>query len=328
MPKCIICNRAFVNNTFLETHSQTHIATPFIKWVGGKTQILPSVLETFPQLTGKTYYEPFLGGGAILFGLLASANKAAHIIAADVNEALIYSYINIRDNVNSVITSLQTLKTDFEAASKHTVDTPNRKPHTPIDAATCAESYYYWIRQQYNSLTDYKSPQASAYFIFLNKTCFRGVYRMGPNGFNVPYGHYNNPGIFDTIELSTVSVAIKNVIFLCQTWETTLTAALSKKNCFIYMDPPYVPETATSFVGYTADGFSSEEHEKLFTFCKELIRQGIPFVMSNSDVPLIHSALGKRTSISTIDCKRSINSKKPGSRTNEVLIKYIPTVTY
>lgn len=323
MPKCIICNRTFINNTFLETHLHIHTATPFIKWVGGKTQILSSVLETFPQLNGKTYYEPFLGGGAVLFGLLASANKPAHIIAADVNETLIYSYINIRDNIDTVISYLGLLKKEFETASENTVDTPNRKPLTLTDAKTCAESYYYWIRQQYNTLTDYKSPQASAYFIFLNKTCFRGVYRMGPNGFNVPYGHYNNPAIFNTVELRTVSAAIKSVTFLCQPWQTTFAAALSKKNCFIYMDPPYVPETATSFVGYTADGFSSDEHDKLFTVCKELIRQNIPFVMSNSDVPLIHSTLGKYTTITTINCKRSINSKKPDARTNEVLIKYL-----
>lgn len=323
MPKCIICNRSFINNTFLQAHLQTHIATPFIKWVGGKTQILATVLKTFPTLTGKTYYEPFLGGGSVLFGLLASTNKPANIIAADVNESLVYCYINIRDHVQSVILNLELLKTEFDAASKNTIETPNRKPHTCAEAKTCAESYYYWIRQQYNSLTDYKSPLASAYFIFLNKTCFRGVYRMGPNGFNVPYGHYNNPGIFDPVELRTVSVAIKPVTFLCQPWQTTLSAALSKKNCFIYMDPPYVPETATSFVGYTADGFSSEDHDQLFTACKEFIRQNIPFVMSNADVPLIHSTFNKRVTISTINCKRSINSKKPDARTNEVLIQYL-----
>lgn len=323
MPKCIICNRTFINNTFLEVHSRTHIATPFIKWVGGKTQILSSVLETFPELTGKTYYEPFLGGGAVLFGLLASSNKPAHIIAADVNEALIYCYINIRDHIDKVISNLELLKKEFDTALQHTIETPNRKPTTFAEAITCAESYYYWIRQQYNSLTDYTTPLASAYFIFLNKTCFRGVYRMGPNGFNVPYGHYNNPSIFNPVELRTVSAVIKPVTFLCQTWQTTLAAALSKKNCFIYMDPPYVPETATSFVGYTIDGFSSEDHEQLFTVCKEFIRQRIPFVMSNSDVPLIHSTFNKHVTISTINCKRSINSKKPDARTNEVIIKYL-----
>ena len=324
MPKCIICNRTFINNTFLENHIQSHPrAAPFIKWVGGKTQILTAVLETFPSLNGKTYYEPFLGGGSVLFGLLASTNKPANIIVSDINEALIHCYINIRDNIEDVIRHLDTLKTKFEAASENTIETPNRKPQTIQEATTCAESYYYWIRQQYNSLDNYTTVQATAYFIFLNKTCFRGVYRMGPNGFNVPYGHYNNPGIFDPVELRIVSAAIKSVTFLCQPYTDILAAALSKKNCFIYMDPPYLPETATSFVGYTADGFSSEDHERLFTCCKELIRQKIPFVMSNSDVPLIHSTLGSRTTIAQINCKRSINSKKPNARTNEVLIRYL-----
>ena len=319
--RCTQCNKSFISRIYLEKHCATHHvtvkATPFLKWVGGKTQILSEVLAKFPERID-TYYEPFLGGGSVLFGLLSRTCKPAHIIASDINEALIYSYINIRDHCEEVIQALTILKEELETASARAFESVNRKPETKQDALEAAETYYYYIRQQYNQLADYKTVQATAYFIFLNKTCFRGVYREGPRGFNVPFGHYKNPKIFDVGELRSIAAAIHNVSFVCRSWDDTL--QLVERDSFIYLDPPYAPETATSFVGYTADGFSGEDHTRLFESCKKLRDKNVQFVMSNSDVPAVRDAFADGFEISTIDCRRSINSKKPDARTMEVLV--------
>ena len=268
------------------------------------------------------YHELFLGGGSILFALLkniADTNIIVNkkIYAYDLNETLINMYKNIQKNPKEILIKITKIITEYYDIKGKEI---NRKPKTLDDAKTSQESYYYWIRSEFNKLNqeDKNKPIGSAYFIFLNKTCFRGVYREGPNGFNVPFGHYKTPEIINEEHLNRISELIKDVIFTHSDFEESFENIKNKD--FVYLDPPYVPENATSFVGYTADGFNLEKHEKLFNLCKDY-----NFVMSNSDVKLVNESFAdkEKYDIKIISCKRSINSKKPGSKTNEVIIKSI-----
>ena len=164
------------------------------------------------------------------------------------------------------------------------------------------------------------SCNGSAIFIFLNKTCFRGMFREGPNGYNVPYGNYSKPEIVNKKHLLRISKLIKNVNFTHMDFSESIKNVKTKD--FVYLDPPYAPETKTSFVGYTKKGFDIELHDNLFKKCNELKDKKIKFLLSNANVELVQNAFPKeKFTIKIIVCKRSINSKKPGSKTEEVLIK-------
>lgn len=296
---------------------------PVLKWVGGKTQIIENIMELFPKEINN-YYEPFVGGGSVLFTLLSyikCGKITIHekIYASDLNVNLIYLYKNIQQYPNELIKCVKMLT---EEASKCTGEVVNRDAKTFEEAQTSCESYYYWIRKQFNTLNtnEKKTLHASAMLIYMNKTCFRGVYREGPKGFNVPFGHYKNPTIIDETHILAVSELIKDVVFT----QCSFIDALVKveKEDFIYMDPPYAPEKATSFVGYTSDGFSLEQHETLFRLCGIMKEKGVKFLMSNADVDLIKKAFPIPTYIvRIIECRRAINAKKPDAKTNEVLIE-------
>lgn len=291
---------------------------PIIKWIGGKTQIIDTVIENFPNEINN-YHELFLGGGSVLIAVLQNVQKNkikinGTINAYDINETLINMYKNIQNNSEQVIIEINKIITIYNNIENISI---NRKPITILESKTSQESYYYWIRIQFNKLTQEQKNTflGSAYFIFLNKTCFRGVYREGPKGFNVPFGHYKNPEIINEEHIKRISKLIKNVKFNCSSFEQTFNKI--DKNDFIYLDPPYAPENNKSFVGYTSLGFTLEQHNLLFSLCKKF-----KFLMSNADVELVkNSFLDTLYTIKIISCKRSINSKKPGSKTNEVLIK-------
>jgi len=157
-------------------------------------------------------------------------------------------------------------------------------------------------------------------FIFLNKTCFRGIFRVGPNGFNVPYGNYNNPEIINKKHLDEIHELIQNVIFECSDFNITLNNI--EQNDYVYLDPPYAPETETSFVGYTANGFNIENHNNLFNLIHKLTETDIKLMLSNSDVSLVRDNFkNDKYNITSILCKRTINSKNPDSKVKEVIIK-------
>jgi DNA adenine methylase len=161
-------------------------------------------------------------------------------------------------------------------------------------------------------------------FIFLNKTCFRGVFRVGPNGFNVPYGHYKNPEIINKEHLEEIADLIQNVIFECCDFTTSLTRI--EPNDFVYLDPPYAPETSNSFVGYTENGFNIENHNNLFKLIHNLTDTNKKIMLSNADVDLVREnfcncAKNEKYSTLSILCKRSINSKNPDAKAKEVIIK-------
>jgi DNA adenine methylase len=300
----------------------TQTAKPILKWVGGKTQILDSVLSLFPKEINN-YYEPFVGGGSVLLGLLSCIKEGTvklkgRIYASDLNENLIAVYKNVQEKPREIVKEVHKLVEQF---SKCTNKEVNRKAATLQEALTSHESYYFWIRSQFNSLkgADKLTPTASAMFIFLNKTCFRGLYREGPNGFNVPYGNYKTPTIIEPMHIMEISKLISGVEFSVKTFSDALSSATHGD--FVYMDPPYAPESETSFVGYTADGFGLDDHKTLFKLCDKLNNDGVKILMSNADVDLVKNAFSSAVyKTETISCRRAINSKKPDAKTLEVLI--------
>ena len=298
------------------------VPKPILKWVGGKTQILSKLLSTFPKEM-QNYHEVFLGGGSVLLALLTYQKEGlikikGDIYASDLNEVLIGVYKNIQSNHIELYNQIQVLITKYSSCGDGEV---NRQPATEQEALIAKENYYYWIRTRYNSLTNSEkvSVRGSAMFVFLNKTCFRGLFREGPRGFNVPYGNYKNPEVINRQHLEEVHSLIQNVIFTACDFVDSL--AKVRENDFVYLDPPYAPENAKSFVGYTSGGFDIEKHKSLFEIINKLAVQQKKVMLSNADVELVRSSfVAEHFTRETILCKRAINSKNPESKTNEVLI--------
>ncbi len=298
-----------------------HVPKPILKWVGGKTQIIDKLITEFP-VEINNYREVFLGGGSVLLTLLSYIKNGiikiqGNIYAYDLNEPLIYTYKNIQMNHTELYDILQTIIKDFNECGNGEII---RTPSNIAEAKIAKENYYYWIRSEYNKLTDKKSILGSAMFIFLNKTCFRGVFRVGPRGFNVPYGHYNNPEIINKKHLEEIHNLIKNVVFECRDFQVSL--PIVEHNDFVYLDPPYAPETDTSFVGYTKNGFNIENHNNLFRLIHILTDTNIKVLLSNADTCLVRENFtNEKYSTLSILCKRSINSKNPDAKAKEVIIK-------
>jgi DNA adenine methylase len=297
-----------------------HTPKPILKWVGGKTQIIDKLIADFP-VEINNYREIFLGGGSVLFTLLSYVKCGVikihgNIYAYDLNEPLIYVYKNIQTDHIKLYDTLQTIITEYNECGNGAI---NRTPANIEEAKTAKESFYYWIRSEYNKLylTDKKGILGSAMFIFLNKTCFRGLFRVGPKGFNVPYGHYKNPEVINKVHLAEIHALIQNVIFECCDFSTSL--ARVELNDFVYMDPPYAPETDTSFVGYTENGFGVEKHTQLFTL---IHNTNAKIMLSNADVSLVRKNFtNEKYNTLSILCKRSIHSKNPDAMAKEVIIK-------
>jgi DNA adenine methylase len=312
----------------------TKTTKPILKWVGGKTQILDKLLVEFPPEMNN-YHEIFLGGGSVLLALLIYIKKGnikvnGKICAYDINEPLIYLYKNIQSVPNELYTEIQQIIHEFNECPITGI--VNRTPVNIVDAMQTKENYYYWTRNKYNKLSSIEknSINGSAIFVFLNKTCFRGIFRLGPNGFNVPYGHNKNPEIINLAHLIEMHLLVQGVVFECCDFTTSLSNI--EKDDFIYMDPPYSKETNTSFVGYTENGFNIETQMNLFGLLHNLSNDGKNFILSNADVSLVRDSFTndeksnepntkKKYNIISILCKRRVNSKNPGSTTQEVIIK-------
>lgn len=295
---------------------------PFLKWVGGKTQILDKVFNRFPSKM-KNYYEPFLGGGSVLFALLTLQNTnkikiSGSIFAFDFNPTLINLYKIIQTNPDELH---KVLVKYFSTYGKLIVcDKSNaiRKPQSLEQALTSKEAYYYWCRDKFNTMDI--CLEKCALFWFLNKTNFRGMYREGPNGFNVPYGHYKKtPDLISIEDLRKISALIFNVKFECVDFRESLKNV--NKGDFVYLDPPYAPENDKSFVGYVADGFNLDMHKALFSEIKKIGEKGAKFVMSNAKVDLVMETFKDYDSkCEDVVARRAINSKRPDSTAMEVLI--------
>lgn len=256
---------------------------PFLKWVGGKGQLLEQFKNLFPKKYNK-YYEPFVGGGAVFFYLKP---ESGHI--NDINEVLINTYKIIKTKPHDLIELLRDLEDKF-----HKSKDENKK------------EFYYDIREKFN---DIKKPnlQKSAYLIFLNKTCFNGMYRENSKGgFNVPFGQYKNPTILNESNILEVSKLLKHIEITNTSFEECLENA--EKGDFIYFDPPYYPLNKTSsFTTYSKDNFLEKEQEKLASLFKKLDKKGCYVMLSNSNTEFIEK-LYKGYNIKKIYANRMINS--------------------
>lgn len=292
------------------------IQKPFLKWVGGKTQIIKDIYSKIPSEINN-YHELFLGGGSVLFAVLSLQKQKKIVIkkkiyAYDINSDLINVYKHIQNNKNELYIYINSYIKEYDSIEGTII---NRKPISIEEAKTSKESYYYWIRNKYNNI-DKNTIECSALFMFINKTCFRGMYREGPNGYNVPYGHYKKtPTIISEKDLNYISDLIKDVEFIHSSFIDSIKNV--KDSDFVYLDPPYAPENSKSFVGYVADGFNLETHKLLFNEIKKLDK--IKFVMSNAKVDLVTENF-KNYNCEDIIARRAINSKKPGSTTTEIII--------
>ncbi len=263
-------------------------AKPFIKWAGGKSQLLPQMSKLFPPKDQiNRYFEPFLGGGAVFFHL-----QHPKSYLSDTNNKLIELYEIVKNNVEDLIKALRKHKNEHD--------------------------YFYEVRSQKPAAL---SPvERAARLIYLNKTCFNGLYRENSKGeFNVPFGKYKNPAICDAEGLRAASMALKNAKISQGEFHSVLGKA--KTTDFIYFDPPYQPLNKTSsFTSYTANGFGETEQIELANVYRELSDRGCFVMLSNSDTPLIRE-LYKDFCINEIQASRAINSKAEGrGKITELLV--------
>lgn len=277
------------------------LVMPVLKWVGGKRQLLPEIKKYMPSINKNvTYYEPFVGGGAVLFEL--QPDKA---VINDVNRDLIDVYRVIKDNVEDLITELQKDKYLNTSEAFYNIRELDRKP------------------KKFNNLTGIEK---AARILYLNKTCFNGLYRVNSIGeFNSPFGRYKNPNIINAAGLRAVSKYFNdaNITFLSGDFESTVKGI--KKGSVVYFDPPYAPISKTSnFTGYNESGFGEEEQKRLKRLCDRVTEKGVHILLSNSDCEFIRELYSdkEKYEIISVKAKRAINSVgNSRGEVSEVLIK-------
>jgi DNA adenine methylase len=277
------------------------IAKPFLKWAGGKTQLIQAIEAALPVrlLSEKniTYVEPFIGSGAILFWIIRNFPNIKNVIINDVNADLINAYRNIKANPDNLIRELQVLQSKYQSCK-----TEAEK-----------QEFYYNIRSLFNS-RNHDDIIGTSYLIFLNRTCFNGLYRVNSkNAFNVPFGKYANPKICDKDNIEAVSFFLQNVTILNGDFEETKNHFSGKS--FYYFDPPYRPLSHTSsFNSYSFETFDDKEQIRLANFCKFLNKDGHHWLLSNSDPQNINTTdsffddLYAEFFITRVNAKRMINS--------------------
>lgn len=271
---------------------------PFVKWAGGKRQLIPILNENLPKTFG-TYYEPFIGGGALLFHILTERNSQKCSIS-DLNSDLVLAYTTIRNRIDDLISSLKNHERNYHKDSK---------------------SYYYSVRES-NPRSEIEK---TSRLLFLNRTCFNGLYRVNSKGkFNVPLGRYSNPNIVNEENLRSVSFILQasKVSIKCRDFEAVLRDA--KKDDLVYFDPPYQPVSDTAnFTSYTNKDFTDSDLERLADLCNKLDSKGSRVLLSNSDSKQVSDLFsGKSWKVKKIQANRSINSNSK-KRTGhfELLIK-------
>lgn len=268
--------------------------SPFLKWAGGKRQLLAQIRERMPREYNR-YYEPFIGGGAVVFDLLPE-----NALINDINEALINAYVQIRENVDSFL------------------DNINR-----IDSAIGEDgkAYYYSMRNLYNMKLEKMEYdiELAALFVFLNKHCFNGLYRVNSKGlFNVPYNNSKRVSC-DEESIRMTSDYLKRVTITTGDFEDACRNA--GRGDFVFLDSPYAPLNPTSFESYTKEGFTLESHERLARLYDELTERGCYCMLTNHNTELIEQLYGnKGYTISVVNVKRMINSDANNRKGQEVII--------
>lgn len=265
------------------------LVSPVLKWVGGKRQILPDIVELMPkQLNRQTYYEPFLGGGAVLFHL-----QPRNAIVNDFNSELVNLYIVIRDHLEELLQDLRLHVNEPE--------------------------YFYHLRSldrtpEFENLT---LVQKASRVVFLNKTCFNGLYRVNSSGeFNTPFGRYKNPNIVNEPTLRAVSRYLNNNNIQLLNGDYAEAVANADRRSFVYFDPPYHPISASSnFTGYIEGGWNENDQIRLRELCDQLTERNVKFLLSNSSTDFIRNQYANYE-IKTVLASRSINSN--GGRRGDV----------
>jgi DNA adenine methylase len=257
---------------------------PFVKWAGGKGQLLKALEHHFPH-DFRTYYEPFLGGGAVFFHLVEKRHRFSAVLS-DINEELITAYRVVKEQVEELVQELSNHKVRYDTAPKE---------------------YYYHVRDTLEVTTDV---QKAARLIFLNKTCYNGLYRVNKEGkFNVPFGRYKNPKICDKSNLCTVSKVLnwsEARLLATDFQEATRDAG---EHDFIYFDPPYQPVSDTAkFTSYTHSGFPEEEQQRLCQWFRQLDKRGCQIVLSNSNTAVIEN-LYEGYTMQEVEAMRAISCK-------------------
>lgn len=288
---------------------------PFLKWAGGKGQLLKEIEAYYPFETGNItkYAEPFVGGGAVLFDILSKYNLEA-VYISDINAELINTYRTIRDDIDALIEMLTAMQNSFLP-----LNTDARK------------AYYLSKRERFNNLkisnVESANVEKAALMIFLNKTCFNGLYRVNRKGlFNVPMGAYKNPLICDESNLRAVSEKLQKVTIVCGDYRQS--ANFIDENTFVYFDPPYRPITDTaSFTAYSENQFGDSEQIELAHFADEITRKGAKVVVSNSDPKNTNAdddffdVIYSTHKIRRVEAVRMINCKSEArGKINELLI--------
>lgn len=283
---------------------------PIIKWAGGKGQLLGEIRRRYPAGLGTSitkYAEPFVGGGAVLLDILGTVAGLNQVFISDINAELVNMYSNVQQHVDDVIDILDGFSKSFIP-----LDTESRK------------AYYYEKRRHFNDLKQRKQlgQELAALFIFLNKTCFNGLYRVNSKGENnVPMGSYKNPPICDAENLRLVSNALANIEIVCGDYRAS--RDFIDAHTFVYFDPPYRPLTQTaSFTSYTEDCFNDDDQKKLASYVHELAAAGAHVLVSNSDPKNVNlddnffDALYAPLTIERVHAVRMINSN--GSDRGEI----------
>jgi len=288
---------------------------PFVKWAGGKGRYLGDIHQRYPRELGSTitkYAEPFVGGGAVLFDIL-NHYSLEKVYISDVNDELIISYTTIRDHCDELIEMLKILNSIY---------TPS-----PLDVR---KDIYYKKRATYNNIKIsgcQDKVELAALFIFLNRTCYNGLYRVNSQGsFNVPIGYYKNPRICDEDNLRTISDNLHNVKIVCGNYRESL--SFIDNNTFVYFDPPYRPLNTTSyFTAYDKTVFKDEEQILLSTYFRDLDKMNAKILMSNSDPKnqnlddMFFEKLYSGFQIDHFDARRMINCNSNGrGKIRELLI--------
>lgn len=268
--------------------------SPFLKWAGGKRQLLAQIRERMPREYNR-YYEPFIGGGAVVFDLLPE-----NALINDINEALINAYVQIRENVDSFLDNI------------HRIDSAIGED---------GKAYYYSMRNLYNMKLEKMEYdiELAALFVFLNKHCFNGLYRVNSKGlFNVPYNNSKRVSC-DEESIRMTSDYLKRVTITTGDFEDA--CRNSGRGDFVFLDSPYAPLNPTSFESYTKEGFTLESHERLARLYDELTERGCYCMLTNHNTELIEQLYGnKGYTISVVNVKRMINSDANNRKGQEVII--------
>jgi len=299
-----------------ERSSKCESMKPFVKWAGGKTQLLDEIRNKYPKGLGKKinrYCEPFVGGGAVLFDVISS-HSFNDVLINDINPDLINAYVQIRDNIDSMTSTLSEFRTDYNNLSQ-------------IDK----ETYFYEKRKRFNELRKEREESTDAerasLFIFLNKTCFNGLYRVNRAGeFNVPFGRHKKISIYDEANLFNISKSLQNVNIVCGDYKGC--EEFIRENTFVYIDPPYRPLSNTAnFTSYAADGFTDKDQIELGEFIKRIDSKGAKIVLSNSDPKNsdkndnFFDDLYAKFTIDRVNAKRMINSNgNDRGHINEIIV--------